>query len=409
MDTQKILELAGKLLLASATDQNAEVEEISSRLAAEMRQSERKTEDDCTHTLKDNVTGFLKFSEKETFKMPKQFRKKFRLQGRTVHVRKRSDYRYSCSYELRYRRNGYNISVSAPTVELVKARFIEMLNLLSVTRPTEPKQQNQIQIPDTFQDFSLYFYDKFRFRKVAEETKKKTLQMYKLYLLPTFGTQPIISITPEQCQNLIDDVFIKQNKKRTAVECFSILNQTFKMAIRHSLIAHNPCDLVFLPKYEKKHGKVLSKDEERLLLEKTAGTPYQLMFAVALYTGLRPNEIKTAQLDGNFIKAVNSKQKDGKVHYKRIPITPMLAPYLVDVTELHCFSANAMRDRFNSIFGQSHILKDLRKTFNTRCQECKVADVAREKFMGHTLKGLNETYTELSDAFLYEEGQKLRY
>ena len=50
------------------------------------------------------------------------------------------------------------------------------------------------------------------------------------------------------------------------------------------------------------------------------------MFAIGLYTGLRPNEYKTAVVEENFIVANNSKRKNGKTELKKIPITPMLKP-----------------------------------------------------------------------------------
>ena len=69
------------------------------------------------------------------------------------------------------------------------------------------------------------------------------------------------------------------------------------------------------------------------------------MFAVGLYTGMRPNEYETARLEGDFIVAVNSKRKNGKVEYKKIPITPMLKPYLIgaytDVSEEFLFREGA--------------------------------------------------------------------
>ena len=55
-------------------------------------------------------------------------------------------------------------------------------------------------------------------------------------------------------------------------------------------------DMVFHTKHEREHGKALTKDEEKLLLSSTEGTPYQQMFAIGLYTGLRPNEYKTAYI-----------------------------------------------------------------------------------------------------------------
>ena len=161
-------------------------------------------------------------------------------------------------------------------------------------------------------------------------------------------------------------------------------------------------------KHEREHGKALTKDEEKLLLEKTAGTSYQLMFAIALYTGLRPNEYKTARIEGEFIIANNSKRKNGKTEFKKIPVTPMLKPYLEGVSKLYFTRLEQIRNQFNKIL-PGHRLYDLRTTFYTRCMECGIADAAIKKFVGHTLGGLADTYADLSDEFLLTEGRKLNY
>ena len=57
--------------------------------------------------------------------MPKWMRKQLNINGRIVYCRKRIRGRNSCSIELRYRRDGYNISVSGPDIETVKERFIK--------------------------------------------------------------------------------------------------------------------------------------------------------------------------------------------------------------------------------------------------------------------------------------------
>ena len=350
----------------------------------------------------DNEEVFWRFSAKELSLMPKTFRKEFRTQGCTAHVRKRRSGKNSWNYEIRYRRNGYNITASANNLDQAKHKFIEMLG--SAEKCVKNKERT---IPSTFDKFANYFFEKFYKRKVGESTFRVAMSNYKNHMFPHFGDMPLKSITADKCQELLDRL-IDEDKVRTEENVFTMLNMIFKAAVKHGVMAHNPIDMVFHTKHEREHGKALTKDEEKLLLEKTAGTPYQLMFAIGLYTGLRPNEYKTAYIDGDFIVANNSKRKNGKVELKKIPITPMLAPYLEGVKELHFTRLEQIRHKFNGIL-PNHKLYDLRTTFYTRCMECGVAEVATKTFVGHALGGMADTYTDLSDEFLYTEGQKLKY
>lgn len=328
--------------------------------------------------------------------MPKTFRKEFRTQGCTAHVRKRRSGKNSWNYEIRYRRNGYNITASANNLDQAKHKFIEMLG--SAEKCVKNKERT---IPSTFDKFANYFFEKFYKRKVGESTFRVAMSNYKNHVAPHFGDMPLKSITADRCQELLDRL-IDEDKVRTEENVFTMLNMIFKAAVKHGVMAHNPIDMVFHTKHEREHGKALTKDEERKLLEQTAGTPYQLMFAIALYTGLRPNEYKTAVIDGDFVVANNSKRKNGKVESKKIPITPMLAPYLEGVNELHFTRLEQIRHKFNGIL-PDHKLYDLRTTFYTRCMECGVAEVATKTFVGHALGGMADTYTDLSDEFLYTE------
>mgnify|MGYP001864193917 CR=1 FL=1 len=350
----------------------------------------------------DNEEVFWRFSAKELSLMPKTFRKEFRTQGCTAHVRKRRSGKNSWNYEIRYRRNGYNITASANNLDQAKHKFIEMLG--SAEKCVKNKERT---IPSTFDKFANYFFEKFYKRKVGQSTFRVAMSNYKNHVVPHFGDMPLKSITADRCQELLDRL-IDEDKVRTEENVFTMLNMIFKAAVKHGVMAHNPIDMVFHTKHEREHGKALTKDEERKLLEQTAGTPYQLMFAIGLYTGLRPNEYKTAVIDGDFIVANNSKRKNGKVESKKIPITPMLAPYLEGVNELHFTRLEQIRHKFNGIL-PDHKLYDLRTTFYTRCMECGVAEVATKTFVGHALGGMADTYTDLSDEFLYTEGQKLKY
>ncbi|MDE6597985.1 MAG: site-specific integrase [Clostridia bacterium] len=347
----------------------------------------------------DNV--ILKSNPQEEFSelKPKTFKRTIHIEGCDVHLRTRKCGN-KLTYELRYRKDGLNVNASNQNRAAAIAKFTEKLKraLQAASYQTAP---------ETFHEFALYYFETFRKRKVKPLTYDNDMYRYNNHLKPLFGSKLLKHISPGECQKLIDG-YIQKGQGRTAEEVYSLLNCILKSAIAHGIIDRNPLAIVVKDKHERKHGKALSVDEERKLLSETAGTRYQLLFAVALYTGLRPNEYATARIDGNFIIAVNSKRKSNIVEYKRIPITPMLRPFLDNVTELHFVRLEYLRDKIKAILPQ-HILYDLRTTFNTRCQECGIADVARKTFMGHSLGKLDNAYTDLSDEFLLHEGNKLKY
>lgn len=397
MINENLLTLASKLILASTTGNDIELDKVSDELAAEL--TKEKT-DDISPALDKDLTGFLKFTNTEISKMPKSFKHTFIAEGKVICYRKRKRGIVSCSYEARYRRHGYNISISATNLFDLKTKFIEALHA------TE-RGETLIKVPNTFHEFAMYYFENFRERKVTADTYRRDLSRYKNHLQPHFSSIPLKSISPVLCQNLIDKA-LDAGHEKNAQEIYSLLNSIFKNAMAHGILNRNPLAIVQPVDHEREHGKALTKDEEQQLLKATANTPYQLMFAVALYTGLRPNEYKTARIEGNFIIAVNSKRKTKKVEYKKIPVTPMLRPYLNGVTELKFYIVECIREKFRSIL-PNHKLYDLRTTFYTRCQECGVSDVARMEFVGHSLGKLGNAYTDLSDEYLLKEGNKLKY
>ena len=78
-----------------------------------------------TDLLKNNKQEVLKFTEQEINKMPKTFRKEFRTDGCTARIRKRKVSKNAYSYEIRYRRNGYNVCVTDKNLENAKKKFID--------------------------------------------------------------------------------------------------------------------------------------------------------------------------------------------------------------------------------------------------------------------------------------------
>ena len=325
----------------------------------------------------------------------------FRVDGCTAHVRKRSDDRYRCSYEIRYRKDGYNISASAQTLEAAKEKFVEKLRTID-KRPKTPGIGN---VPTKFNEFAYFWLNNFYKRKVAEKSYKNTCGLFKRHIAHRFENVQITRISAKDVQDVLDEFELKE-KYKTAEDLYCLFNQIFGYAVKFGLIAHNPVSILYFKKHQRKHGTALSLAEEKKLLAESAGTPYQLMFAVALYTGLRPNEYKTVEIRGEIIIARNSKRKHGEIAYKRIPILQMLKPYLDGITKIEWVKLDRIRAKFNKIL-PNHRLYDLRTTFYTHCQVCGVAESARDEMVGHSGGILKDTYTDLPDEFLIKEAAKM--
>lgn len=348
---------------------------------------------------KTTESRFLKFNDKEILKMPKTFRKEFRTQGCTAHVRKRIDGRYKCSYEIRYTRNGYNISASATTLEEAKKNFIKKLNFI------ETKTENQnttFNIPKKFDEFALYWFENFHKTKVKEITFKINFALYHRHIEQKFKNKDIKSITAIELKNFLKSL---PGNGKTEDDVHSILNQIFNSAIKHGLLKLNPLDFFFHNQHERQNGTELSREEETKLLTESK-TEYTIIYAIMLYTGIRPNEYATAHIKDNFIIVNNSKQKKGKHIEKKIPICSHLSPYIENCNTLPKRNLQHIRNNFKKVL-PNHTLKDLRKTFSTRCVNCHVDDYARKKFMGHSVGSLDKPYVGDIDNYLLTESKKL--
>ena len=337
----------------------------------------------------------------------KTFVKVFLLDGRLAHMRTHESGKDSFTYEIRYRRHGYDISACGKTKAEAKANFIEK------SKVAKPKQKGQLpSVPKTFHPFALYYFNNFRVKKVVPETFEKDLSRYNNHLAPYFKETLIARITPSDCQNLLDGL-TAQEKWKTASELYSLMNGIFDCAIDHHLIQFSPMDTLQTIEYEKESGSALLIEEEGHLLLAVKDTPYEICFAIILYTGLRPNEYITVRLDENklFIIAKKSKQKkkkNGEEVFKKIPVTPMLRPYIEKYPDFKMLTAKYLRKIFKKIL-PNHMLYDLRTTFYTRCKECHIGEAARKEYMGHSLGALGNAYTDLSDEYLLREGEKFKY
>lgn len=324
---------------------------------------------------------------------PKEVAMLVNMPGITVSSKRRADGRYQ-GYITKGGKRYYFYGKSANEVVLKIQAAIDKGFLREKKEPIS-------RVPQTFNAFSQYYFENFRKKKVAERTFVKDMERYRKHILPTFKELPLKSISPGDCQKLLDGL-TAQGKGKTCDEIYGLLSVIFKAAIAHNIITHNPLAVVFHVKHERQHGSALTREEEKLLINSLAESPYLPVMVLLLCTGLRPNELSTVQIKPPFIVAVNSKRKNRKVEYKKIPIMRRLAPLL---PRLVIPNVELLRDLVRTAL-PNHKLYDLRTTFYSRCKECGIAQPAIDEYMGHSLGEIGNAYTDISDEFLLREAEK---
>lgn len=344
---------------------------------------------------------FLEFSNKELSKMPKFFRSEFRLQGGEVaHARKKKN----GTFEIRYRRNGINLSVSAKSLELAKERFIKKLCEL----------QDEGGLGDvTFKDYAEQWLEIVKKPQIKDDTLHNYRRMLCLYVYDRMGEKLLKEIRPLDVQKLLNEI-LECGLERTAANVYVIIKAIFEFAVADDIIAKSPMRLIKKPRHEMKHGVALSVEEERAFVRACAegSSPCRYAYLLLLFTGIRRSELASAEISPDWVTVVTSKTRKGAgVKKRKIPVSPMLRPFMPYMTKENLSVSPDLLTRGIAAFLPGHHLHDLRHTFITRCQECGISRELASLWAGHRPDNTvtSNVYTHLGERFQLEEIKKLKY
>lgn len=177
------------------------------------------------------------------------------------------------------------------------------------------------------------------------------------------------------------------------------------------LITDNPMQFVKIPKHQRENGKALTLAEIAEFIKACENSPYQRLFMLYLYTGIRRNELHSAVIDENFITVASGKCRTGqKQQYRKIPIAAGLRAYLPIFSEELQTANDVLTGNFKKLCSAHH-LYDLRHTFTTRAQESGISKTLVDVWTGHkdNRDMTASVYTHFSDEFQIREIAKLDY
>jgi integrase len=287
-------------------------------------------------------------------------------------------------------------------------------------------------------------------------TYEKYAQVVKSHINPAIGSVPLARVTPAHVQKIQGAMAARGLSVSTINGMRTTLSAALSRAEKWGLVARNAVRLVDAPRTEDTEPRVLDPEEATAFLAATVHDEEMgYMFATALYTGLRPGEVRglrwaDVQLDGP-APAVEVRQQivelkgrhrvvgepKSKHGRRTIPLIPpalgALRAQKRRVAELHMHAgpqwqnrdlvfpnelgqplvSRTVRDHFARVARQAGIVDatphTLRHSTGTFLLAAGVSDRVVQSILGHGSAAMTRHYQHVLPAMLSDAGTRLAH
>ena len=127
---------------------------------------------------------------------------------------------------------------------------------------------------------------------VKASTRKSYQDHVRLNIIPYIGNVPLSKVTAAMIQQMYNELQTeKELSPKTIKNVHGVLHRALEQAQKMGYIRSDPLAAVTLPRIEKKQIKPLEDKELCAFLKEIRGSPYELVYFVTVFTGLRQGEV----------------------------------------------------------------------------------------------------------------------
>jgi integrase len=110
------------------------------------------------------------------------------------------------------------------------------------------------------------------------------------YVCPLLGARPLGELTSAEIQTLYSQLLNQGLSARTIRYTHAVLFSALRQAVRWKLLLTNPAEDVDLPRQARRLFTVFDVEQARHFIAEITGHKYEVLFALAITTGMRPSE-----------------------------------------------------------------------------------------------------------------------
>lgn len=244
---------------------------------------------------------------------------------------------------LRYRKrikdeaSGRWVSVYGKTKEECRANAREKAAALA--------DASRIAVTPYVYEYAAKWYELYT-AELGQKRKDDYRNAINNHICPIIGHKLLTEVTPDDIAGLM--LQLSGTSQSLQQKVVTTLKRVFKSAVKNKLIAESPCDDLKAGGYNYSGKTPLSKVQQVKLLDAVRGTRAALFVELALYTGLRREEILGLQWDAihlqtgvPYLEVKRAVKWDGKnqpivsdvlkssAAYRSVPLPPVLVDSLV--------------------------------------------------------------------------------
>ena len=127
------------------------------------------------------------------------------------------------------------------------------------------------------------------------DVKPKTLESYlrqiRLHIVPALGGARLEKLTSPMIQHFYNACSKDGLSPKSVKNIHGVLHKALQQAVAIGYLRSNPSDACTLPRIERKELKPLDDDAIRRFLEAVEGHPFEALYLVTLFTGMRQGEV----------------------------------------------------------------------------------------------------------------------
>lgn len=200
-------------------------------------------------------------------------------------LRKRSNGTWEGRLTLGYDESGKQIvkSIYGKTKKAVSDRMNQMKHDLKQGTYVEPTKT-------TVESFYRKWIADYLI-EARDSTKYQYEGYYNNYIKDEIGSVEIQKVSDEMIQTLINKAYKKPLSPKTTRNLHGILHHLFSDAVRFKIINKNPAEYTKLPKVEQKEMLILEGDNLKAFMREIKSKPFEQIFYVDTFLGLREGEI----------------------------------------------------------------------------------------------------------------------